>query len=77
MNPPPKILIFSPSASGGIAEHTYYPAQALEKAGTKVTCLISPSVLVGSKTDFETIPCLPDATSHSLPVLNRLLFNLK
>jgi glycosyltransferase involved in cell wall biosynthesis len=60
VNPPSKILIFSPSASGGIAEHTYYQAKALEKVGAKVVCIVPPSFLGGRKTDFETIPCLPD-----------------
>jgi len=59
-NPSPKILIFSPSASGGIAEHTYYQARALEMAGAKVSCLVSPAFFVGRKTNFQTIPCLPD-----------------
>lgn len=57
----PKVLIFSPSSSGGIAEHTFYQARALEKAGAKVICLVSSSFLAGRATDFETIPCLPDA----------------
>ena len=59
-NPLPKILIFSPSASGGIAEHTYYQARALEKAGAKVVCLTPPSFLDRRKTSFEKIPCLHD-----------------
>jgi glycosyltransferase involved in cell wall biosynthesis len=58
---PPKILIFSPSSNGGIAEHTFYQARALEKAGAKVLCLVTTSFLGGRKTDFETIPCLPDS----------------
>jgi hypothetical protein len=49
MNPFPKILIFSPSASGGIAEHTYYQARALEQAGAKVVCLVSPLFLGARK----------------------------
>jgi glycosyltransferase involved in cell wall biosynthesis len=57
---PPKVLIFSPSASGGIAEHTAYQGRALVKAGAKVACLVPPSFLGGRKTNFETIPCLPD-----------------
>jgi len=56
----PKVLIFSPSARGGIAEHTYYQAKALENAGAKVICLVSPSFLAGRKTNFTTITCLPD-----------------
>lgn len=61
----PKILIFSSSSSGGIAEHTYYQAKALERAGAKVTCLVSPSFLGGRKTNIETIPCLPDPVEGS------------
>jgi glycosyltransferase involved in cell wall biosynthesis len=56
----PKILIFAPSSSGGIAEHTFYQGRALEKGGAKVICLVAPSFLGGRKTDFETIHCLPD-----------------
>jgi glycosyltransferase involved in cell wall biosynthesis len=60
MKAAPKILLFSPSTSGGIAEHTLYQAKALEKAGAKVTCLIAPSFLDGRPTGFETITCLSD-----------------
>ena len=56
----PTILLFSPSVSGGIAEHTLYQARALEKAGAKVTCLVAPSFLDGRPTGFETITCLSD-----------------
>lgn len=56
----PIVLIFSSSASGGIAEHTYYQAKALEKAGVKVVCLAPPSFLEGRKTQFQMLPCLPD-----------------
>lgn len=55
-----KVLIYSPSSAGGLAEHTYYQANALKKAGATVTCLVSSSFLAGRKTDFETITCLPD-----------------
>lgn len=61
----PKILILSPSSSGGIAEHTYYQAKALERAGAKVICLVSPSFLHGRATGFQTIPCLPDPVEDS------------
>lgn len=54
------ILIFAPSASGGIAEYVFYQAGALEKAGAKVTCLVAPSFLTGRRTGFETIICLND-----------------
>ncbi|MEI8287856.1 MAG: glycosyltransferase [Verrucomicrobiota bacterium] len=61
--PPSAILIFSPSISGGIAEHTFYQAAALEKAGSKVSCLVAPSFLAGRKMGFETIPCLNNPPS--------------
>ncbi len=61
MNNVPKVLIFAPSASGGIAEHTYYQANALEKEGAKVICLVSPSFLNGRKTEFQKISYLPES----------------
>jgi glycosyltransferase involved in cell wall biosynthesis len=72
MNPFPKILIFSPSASGGIAEHTFYQARALEKAGAKVVCLVPPSFSGGRNTDFETIPCLPDPVEGASGLMKKL-----
>ena len=69
---PLRILIFSPSASGGIAEHTYYQARALEKAGAKVICLVPPSFLAGRKTDFETITCLPDPVEGPSGTMKKL-----
>ena len=60
MKAPPKILIYSPSVSGGLAEHTYYQAAALEKLGAKVICLTAPSFLGGRQTGFETIVRLKD-----------------
>ena len=58
MNSARKILIYSPTVSGGLAEYTYYQATALEKLGAKTTCLITPSFLEGRSTGFETIICL-------------------
>ena len=68
----PKILIFSPSSSGGIAEHTYYQAKALEKAGATVICLVSPSFLGRRRTEFETIPCLPDPVNGPSGLMKKL-----
>ena len=73
MSKKPKLLFFSPASSGGIAEHTYYQAKALEKAGVKVICLVSPSFLGGRKTDFEKIPCLPDPVTGSSGLLKKIL----
>lgn len=53
-------MVFSPSVSGGLAEHTFYQARALEKAGAKVICLVAPSFLAGRTTGFETMTCLGD-----------------
>jgi glycosyltransferase involved in cell wall biosynthesis len=58
MRSPPEILFFSPSADGGIAEHTLYQANALAKAGAKVICLVSPAFLHGRGTGFEKVVCL-------------------
>jgi glycosyltransferase involved in cell wall biosynthesis len=60
MKAAPTILLFSPSVSGGLAEHTLYQARALEKAGAKVTCLVAPAFLAGRPTGLETITCLSD-----------------
>jgi glycosyltransferase involved in cell wall biosynthesis len=55
----PFIIIFSPSAHGGIAEHTFYQAKALERAGAKILCLGPTRFLAGRETGFKTIACLP------------------
>src|SRR5260370_1865769 len=54
----PKILSFCPSAYGGIAEHTFYQASALQKSGAKVTCLVAPTFLNARQTEFEKVVCL-------------------
>jgi glycosyltransferase involved in cell wall biosynthesis len=64
MKTPPKILIFSPSVDGGIPEHAYYQANALEKAGAKVTCLVAPGFLGGRPTQFEQVVCLNNAPAE-------------
>jgi len=68
----PKVLIYSPSIAGGIAEHTFYQARALEKARAKVICLVSSSFLGGRITDFETIPCLPDPVEGASGLMKKL-----
>jgi len=69
---PPKILLYAPSAQGGIAEYTYYQAKALHEAGAKVICLVSPSFLDGRKTAFETISCLPAPVKGAPGILKKL-----
>ena len=58
------ILFFAPSVGGGLAEYVFYQATALEKAGAKVTCLVSPSFLNGRHTGFEKITSLSDPPSE-------------
>jgi glycosyltransferase involved in cell wall biosynthesis len=67
MKAAPKILLFSPSANGGIAEHTLYQARALERAGAKVICLLPPSFLAGRETGLEQIVCLSDPPASEGP----------
>lgn len=67
-----KILIFSPSAEGGIAEHTYYQAEALHKAGARILCLVSPSFLSGRKTNFPKVCCLPDPVEGPSGLIKKL-----
>lgn len=57
-------MIFSPSVGGGLAEYVFHQAEALENAGAKVTCLISPSFLKGRASTFERIICLGDPPSE-------------
>lgn len=68
----PKILIFSPSSSGGIAEHTFYQARALNNAGGNVICLVAPSFLDGRKTEFKKIICLPDPIEGPSGIVKKL-----
>ena len=58
MKPAPRILIFSPSSYGGLAEHTYYQAKALANMGAGVVCLTPPAFLNGRSTDFKKITSL-------------------
>lgn len=57
---PFKILLYAPSAHGGIAEHTFYQARALSDAGADVCVLASPSFLRGRDYPFTVDRCLPD-----------------
>jgi glycosyltransferase involved in cell wall biosynthesis len=65
----PTVLIFAPSVGGGIAEHAFYQATALEKAGAKVTCLVAPSFLGGRPAGFETVTCLGNPVPEGGPRL--------
>lgn len=50
--------MFCPSPYGGIAEHTFYQANALRRAGAGVVCLVPPAFLNGRETEFDKVDCL-------------------
>lgn len=72
MNVPPKILAYSPSVSGGLAEYIRYQAAALEKAGAKVTCLVTPLYLSGRATELNQIKCLIDPPASGCRVVRKI-----
>ena len=74
MSQPPKILIFAPTANGGLAEYVFCQAVALEKCGAKVVCLTTPSFLAGRSMPFQREICLSDSPSENS---SRLLRRLK
>jgi glycosyltransferase involved in cell wall biosynthesis len=57
---------------GGIAEHTYYQANALVGQGASVTCLTSRSFLDERPTDFQRISCLPDPVVSGSGIVKKL-----
>lgn len=72
MRTAPRVLIFAPSSSGGIAEHTFYQARALKNSGARVMVLVSPSFLNGRRSNFDTIPCLPESVKGPSGLLKQL-----
>lgn len=46
------ILIFAPSPSGGLAEHAFYQARALHRAGAHILCLASRRFVGGRACEF-------------------------
>ena len=57
---------------GGIAEHTFYQANALKSQGARVTCLTSSSFLNGRPTDFQKISCLPNPVDNGSGIAKKL-----
>lgn len=57
---PPKILIYAPAPAGGIAEHVYYQAIALQEEGVEILCLASRSFLAGRLLPFSCKRVLAD-----------------
>jgi glycosyltransferase involved in cell wall biosynthesis len=66
------VLIFSPSSSGGIAEHTFYQARALMNAGADVDILAPPSFLAGRTCPFRVQRCLPDPVAGPSGLVKKL-----
>lgn len=50
----PRILIHAPTPAGGLAEHVFYQAGALQRLGAEVHCLAARSFLAGRAVGF---PC--------------------
>jgi len=48
----PDILLFAPTAVGGLAEHLFYQAKALHRNGAQVVCLASRDFLAGRPCPF-------------------------
>jgi len=67
----PRILIYAPHAHGGIAEHTFQQAVALERAGAMVLCLCSAAFLPGRALGFPVSRVLTEAPPTALPKLMR------
>jgi glycosyltransferase involved in cell wall biosynthesis len=70
-----RILIFAPTPGGGLAEHVFYQARALQKAGCQVRCLTTRSFLAGRKTEFELDSCLSEPASRPRSRIWRRLMN--
>jgi glycosyltransferase involved in cell wall biosynthesis len=68
----PFVLIFSPSPSGGLAEHTFYQARALEECGARVLCLVSPGFLGNRDLPSPCLRCLFDPPSGAPGLLRKL-----
>jgi len=72
MNRPPRILMFAPSVSGGIAEYTRCQGEALQDLGAEVICLTAPGFLSGKLMRFRTDSCLIPPPSTPPGLLRRL-----
>ena len=55
----PEILVFAPTAAGGLAEHLYYQARSLQQSGAQVVCLASREFLAGRPCPFPIHRLLP------------------
>ena len=55
-----KVLIYASIPSGGIAEHVYYQAKALNRMGYKIICLSTSTFLEGREGPFEFRKVLHD-----------------
>ena len=62
-----KVLVFAPMPSGGLAEHAYYQARALDKLGLGVICLASKQFLPWRESNFVLRRSLFNMPSSKLP----------
>jgi glycosyltransferase involved in cell wall biosynthesis len=62
-----RALVFAPTPSGGLAEHVFYQARALDKLGLAVTCLTTRSFLAGREGSFEIRRKLFEMPASELP----------
>ena len=60
INPRPKVLLIALAPGGGSAEHAYYQARALTKAGAEVFFVIPPSFLEHRDLGVPAVRVLPD-----------------
>ena len=72
MSRSPRILMFAPSVSGGIAEYASRQAEALQDLGAEVLCLVAPGFLGGRPLRFRTDSCLIPPPSAPPGLLRRL-----
>jgi glycosyltransferase involved in cell wall biosynthesis len=62
-----KVLLFAPTPSGGLAEHVFYQAQALQKSGLEVICLATGTFLSRRQVEFNIRRGLFDMPPSHLP----------
>ncbi len=58
-----KLLYYSPSSYGGLADYAHYQANALVSTGAEVTLLTTPNYPVGRGEAYKIVPILDDTTA--------------
>lgn len=73
----PDILIYAPTATGGLAEHGFQQAHALARKGARVVCLTSPAHLDGRPFDVPVLrSLLAPASQLASPFLRKISLGL-